>query len=294
MKTIGLLFNPISGSGRSSKIAARLAEELSRHGYEPLLQESRTVYEGSFLADFFRSIDALLVIGGDGTIRALLQALSESKTPVYLVPGGNESLFARHFGMSRDFSQILAALAAGNFTEATIAQIHQGFFFSMVSLGLDSLVVGKIASTRRGPIGHIGYVKPTLQSLVGFSAPHLSISVDGKTLVQQEQGFAIAANTRQYARNLGLVPEACGTKELLHVRFFPYRRLTDYVPWLWSMAASRPVSLRHSRYASGTTCLIETSTEKPWPVQADGEHVGNTPMQLKTFAGRIKVLLPKL
>ncbi len=291
LRNIGLLYNPISGAGRSKKIATGLADQLSSRGYQPALRESQPSYDPTDLRNFLKGLDALLVVGGDGTIRTLLDGLSESGTPVYLVPGGNESLFARHFGMSRQPSQILAALSGARTAEATIAAIHQSFFFSMVSLGLDSLVVGKIARTRCGPIGHIGYVKPTLQSLLEYSAPALTVAVDGKVLVREEPGFVIAANTRQYARNLGLVPEACGTKELLHVRFFPYRRIADYLPWLWSMTTRRPVSLNKSLYVAGTNCTIETGAAA-WPIQADGEYVGDTPAALSTVARRIKVLLP--
>lgn len=293
VRRVGLLFNPISGAGRSRKIASALAATLRERGYEAILQESRATYDQAALREFLGSLDALLVVGGDGTIRALLEALGTTGTPVYLVPAGNESLFARHFGMTRSPHDILAALAAGRISEATIAQINDSFYFSMASLGFDSLVVGKIARHRRGPIGHIGYVKPTLQSIVGFKAPQLKVLVDGKPLIDGEAGFVIAANTDKYARNLGLVPEACGTKELVHVRFFPYRSLSSYLPWLWNLAVGKPVSLKNTVYRAGQQCSIMTAEGSSWPIQADGDYIGESPALVQTMVRRLKVLRPK-
>ncbi|MBN8548707.1 MAG: NAD(+)/NADH kinase [Deltaproteobacteria bacterium] len=292
LQTIGLLFNPISGSGRSRRRAEKLAEFMQSRGLRTKLRESQAHYAPGVLSEFLRSIDAVIVIGGDGTIRALLGDLADSGTPVYLVPGGNESLFAKHFGMQRDPASILAAIQQGRTAEAAFAQFNDDFFFTMLSVGLDSLVVSKIAQTRSGPIGHIGYVKPTLQSLAGFESPRLRVEVDGSVLANDEPGFLIVANTNQYARNIRLVPEACGTKTLLHIRFFPYRGLCNYLPWLWSLALSRPVSLKHSRYAQGSTCHIETTHGLPWPIQADGDYVADTPIKVCAIAKRIKVVLP--
>jgi diacylglycerol kinase family enzyme len=288
---IGVLYNPISGSGRGKAMANSLAEALTGAHIQALICESQHSYEQAALLQYLRSVDALLVVGGDGTIRTLLGALSESQVPAYLVPCGNESLFARHFGMSRLTQKVLQAVTQGKTLHASLARINESFFFNMASLGLDSLVVERIARSRRGPIGHIGYVMPTLKSLSGFSAPQLTVSVDGKKLVNEEPGFVIAANTSQYARNLRLVPEATGNSVMLHVRFFPYRTISHYLPWIWSLAAGRPVSLRGSTYASGKNLIIETG-ERAWPIQADGEHVGETPARIDAAVERLTVLSP--
>ena len=75
-----------------------------------------------------------------------------------MIPGGNESLFARTYGMSARADDLLQAIAAGNCLQQYYGLISGQCikgnkpFFNMASMGLDSLTVKNIGKRT----GHFG------------------------------------------------------------------------------------------------------------------------------------------
>ena len=67
--------------------------------------------------------DLVVVVGGDGTVRKLLRALSRAQTPLYVVPGGNESLIARSYNMSANVDDLLQAIIFGKCQEQYFGSI---------------------------------------------------------------------------------------------------------------------------------------------------------------------------
>ncbi|MCB0337490.1 MAG: NAD(+)/NADH kinase, partial [Bdellovibrionales bacterium] len=115
---ISLVFNPISSSGTTAETAQNLSGFLENQGYKTFVVESKQKmsHYQEILHEFEQS-SCVLVIGGDGTLRKLLKVLAKSQAPVYMIPGGNESLFAKHFGMTANKELLLSALQRNEILE---------------------------------------------------------------------------------------------------------------------------------------------------------------------------------
>ena len=91
-----ILFNPISGSGRSARLAGDLVVELERLAEEagrPLeieLAETRPEPAEHWLDALLDSIELLVVVGGDGAMRLAAPAAMRCGMPVYHYPAGTE------------------------------------------------------------------------------------------------------------------------------------------------------------------------------------------------------------
>lgn len=286
---VGVCYNPISGGGRAKRAATELAELFSSAGIPCSTFETRPRYEPGEVEQHLRSIVALVVAGGDGTIMGLLEPLALTQVPVYMMGFGNESLFARAFGMAPNPRAAFAAVERMAVTRHFYATVNDRPFFSMVSVGLDSEVVSRIAKSRTGPIGFRGYVGPTCAGLLGFRVPKISLSVRGEPVVEEELGYINIASSPHYARSLNPVADASTTHEELVARFYPHRSTWWYLTWLPSLLLGRPIPARRSRRFAGTEMSLST-VPSGVPVQADGECVGETPVLIRRSSRMLLVL----
>src|SRR6478609_7616343 len=110
---IVVLVNPSSGRGRGAAAAARAVEHL-----EALADEVR-VLVGASVDDTRRlAVEAvasrpraLVVVGGDGTLSSVLDAVVGSDVPIALVPAGTGNDLARALGLPFEASDAASAAA---------------------------------------------------------------------------------------------------------------------------------------------------------------------------------------
>jgi len=287
--SVGIIFNPISGSGRAAKFAEHIRAVLEQNNFRPVLRESQRSYERQELSTFLEGLHALIVVGGDGTLMPLLEALAESRVAVSMFPAGNESLFARLFGMKADDADLLARLRLPDAEKHFYGIVNGKPFFSMVSVGLDADVVTLLSEMRCGPVGTKGYVKPLMTALRKFRVPTLTVKTKERTLIDRREGYLNIANCAEYARSLCLVPEAASTKPELHARFYPHQSKFFYFRWLLPLLLRRPLTGLSSELFAVSELEVEGSPPGIF-AQADGEAIGSLPLKFSISKKPIRVL----
>jgi diacylglycerol kinase (ATP) len=270
-----IVYNPISSGGNALQLAERFNDVLTRHGIDARAQESeRKMTRYRRIAEEISASDLLVVIGGDGTVRKLLRILSRAGTPLYVVPGGNESLIAKSLGTSPDPNDLLAALNGGRYLDQYYGLISGDTikgkkpFFVMASMGLDSLTVKRIGK-RKGPLNDFVYAWHAVIGLWSLHHPTITLTVDGERVVERQQGYMIVANSPAYAKDLAIVPKADPAVETLTAGFLAgASRYHELVKGL-RIVQRRPARLP-LRYFSGKE--IELELHHPtYPLQVDGD-----------------------
>jgi diacylglycerol kinase (ATP) len=262
-KKVLIIFNPISSAGNTEALAYEFGEFLTHHGIDVEVCESEKKMKSyKRIAADITMRDLLVVVGGDGTVRKLLPLLSKTDTPVYVVPGGNESLFARSYGMSANAEDLLS----GNGIQGGKP------FFIMASMGFDSLTIKQIGK-RKGPINDSTYVWCGLSALVSLHHPTVTISIEGQTVIDHKSGYIIVANSPAYARNLQLVPGASPSVNELVIGFLPGARRQHELIKTLRMLQHKPAGLP-LQYFSGRNISL-TLHAPSYPLQVDGDYFRN-------------------
>ncbi len=237
-----LLLNLNAGRGRAASIAASLDAALRARG---VLAERIDVHApdaDSHLAAAASELDAIIVMGGDGTVHHALPMLLHTKAALYHFALGTENLVARELGHRADTSHAARLIAAGRTRTLDTGSIATSSvpnestsptpFVVMASMGPDASVVHRLDATRNGPISHLSYLRPILAELVRPVLPRMSIEADGVTLVTDKAGLLVVANSRQYALRTDPAPEARPDDGLLDVAFFPASHAVAAGIWL--------------------------------------------------------------
>ncbi len=290
-----ILHNPRSGRGRSASIVDALDAALRASGRDLDIVEVGAPSLGHLL----RRADAIVIVGGDGTVHHALVDLVAANRPLCIAPMGTENLLARELSMRPD-----AALIARTLGEAHIRPFDVGAargaratrrFAVMLSVGPDASVIHRLARARRGSISHTSYIRPIVQEALRPQLPALTIDADGRRIVENRTGLLVVANSRQYALRVDPAADADPADGLLDIVFFPCSTALGAVLWLVRSRCRRALRRRGCIAARAKRIRIEPGADWPagasLPLQLDGEAVelGAGPIDVTIEPGALPV-----
>ena len=289
MRRAALLVNPRAGRRRGARTLERIAAELRRSfALEVISTEGprhcrelarRAVQDG---------LDALFVLGGDGTLRVAAGELLGSATALGPLPGGTTNVVATALGLPRDLVAAARALATGSAREMDAGRAGEGVFLMQVSGGLDARVMAAVDERWKRRFGKLAIAWTALREWARYAFPLYTLEVDGEPVAAT--GFVVA-NLAEYAGGFAIVPGARADDRQLELLLFRGRRRRDALGFALDLARGR-----HARRADveirrlGRVVLVDPS---PLVLQGDGDPLTATPpFELRLSARRLRVLAP--
>jgi diacylglycerol kinase family enzyme len=278
--SIVLIVNPFASRVDDARVRA-VEAALSRAGQVDTRVTERRAH-ATELAAAADGADAVVVFGGDGVVNEALNGLPPD-VPFGAVPGGGTSVFARALGLPRDpveaAERVAAAISGGRARRITLGRVDGRRFSFAAGLGLDAEMVRRVDARGRsrdgrrpGDLAFVSELAGLLRSERFAIAPGFEIEGLGRAAA------AFVANCDPYTY-AGRVP--------LHVA--PRARFElglDLVAPVALTAAALPRFVAYAVRGKGQTAAkdildghdldrIEITCDRPLPLQADGEDLGD-------------------
>jgi diacylglycerol kinase family enzyme len=226
--------------------------------------------------------DAVVVFGGDGSVNEALNGIVDA-VPFGAIPGGGTSVFARALGLPRDpvaaAERVADAIAAERTRRITVGRVEGRRFGFSAGVGFDAAVVRRVDALGRARDGRrpgdLAFTYELLRVLAGSRfklEPALEVRGHGRAAA------VFVANCDPYtyagAIPLHVAPEArfeLGLDLVAPVRISPQTlpRLARYVVRGKGQQAAADVLYAHD------LDRIEITCDRPLPLQADGEDLGD-------------------
>ena len=215
-KHILAIINPVSGTGSKDKIP-RLIETVINHDINDV-SIIMSEYQGHAYELARQAVndgmDAVVAIGGDGTVNEVGRALAGTITALAIVPCGSGNGLARHLRISMNASRALQVLNNGVVGEFDYCTVDGRPFFCTCGMGFDATVSYKFSN--EGTRGFISYIKTTITEFFKYAPQRYVIDIDGKQM--EENAFVIACcNAAQYGNNAYIAPRATMQDGLIDV-----------------------------------------------------------------------------
>ena len=216
-KKILFVINPISGGKKKTAFNKQVLEVLDLKKFNPTFQQTTKpnhAYELGKRA-IEEKYDAVVAVGGDGTINELGAALVGSGIPLGIVPEGSGNGLALYLGIPMNETAAIRRLNRFETVDVDSGVINDKPFFNIAGMGFDATVSDRFANdTMRGPIG---YLRSIVNVLAKFKPSKYSLNIDGKSY--EREAFMISvANSPQYGNNAYIAPNASVNDGLLDVR----------------------------------------------------------------------------
>lgn len=284
-----LIENPRAGAGRSELIARSVAALVRRGAsVERIATESAAhTREAAQEAAKSELFDALIVAGGDGTIRDAASGLIGRALPFGLIPAGTGNVLAAELGLPGAPEALADYLSGGKVRAVTGGTANGRLFLFMTGVGLDAEIVARLHLPLARRIGRSAYAPAILSALVAAPRPLLTVSIANRTI---SAAWAIAAKSSRFAGPFLLTRKAGLLKQGLQLVSVESRsRIADTL----RLAALPFGMLEHMPGVHIDACeraLIEG--DRPTPVQIDGDICGTTPVEIGQASAPVNVIVP--
>jgi diacylglycerol kinase (ATP) len=267
-----ILYNPVSGAGRAATAGRNSADQLRAAGHDVQLTPTRLESPREWLDAALRGYEILVIVGGDGAVRIGAASASRAKAAIYHLPFGTENLFAREFGMTRDPQMLVTAIERNQTQTIDMGLANGRTFLLMASIGFDAEVVHDLASRRGSSISHFSYIPPIVAQLWKWKPPRLRVCVDDRCAIENETGFIVIANSRQYGWRFNPAGRALVNDGLLDVAFFPTASRAGLLQWALRCRSQRHLDHPGLSYSTGKHITVESDV--PQHYQLDGDPPG--------------------
>ncbi len=296
-RSILILANPISGMGRGLRIAREVAGSASAADIRAAIY---TQHPSTLPPDLLASAPTVIVVGGDGTLRCvvdrLLQVIPDPQPlpHVAIIPLGTANLMAHHlecmWGKGPIGPQVIQAILGGFHRHIDLASANGTAMLAIAGAGFDAQVVHNLATIRRGPITHASWLLPTLRGLFGYRFPPITVALDGHTVLADTPAIAFVGNIPEYGAGFSVTPAARPDDRLLDVCLLPCDSWQRVIELGILCANQHQVTSDHALYRRAKRVKITSPT--PVPVQIDGDEAGFTSLSIDLLPRQLTFIVP--
>jgi diacylglycerol kinase (ATP) len=314
-RTAAIIYNPVKVDIDGLRSAADA--EAAAAGWEKSLWFETTVDDvgqGVTAEALAANIDLLVVAGGDGTVRAVLEAVRGHDIPVALLPSGTGNLLARNLKMTlNDMPGSIRAAFTGVEKHIDLGMISieradgsrdEHAFVVMAGLGLDAKMIANTDEDLKAKAGWAAYVKAIVASLRDPDELHLRFRLDDGTPKRATVHTLIVGNCGSLPANILLMPDAViddGLFDLMMTRpggVLGWLRVWTKVAWTngvvrrtkaGRLVAGEQKNDRDLRYETGT--VLRARLSRPEEIELDGDGFGKaTAFKAWIEPGAIRVI----
>lgn len=290
---IAFILNPISGKRPADPEALARCIQLNFPGAAMRLTRSpghATELARDFAAQQF---EAVVAIGGDGTINETARGLVGTKTALGVIPRGSGNGFARELGMPLNFEEAVVRLQRGSVFSCDIGRANGELFLNVAGVGLEAEIAWQFMQHGKngGARGKWPYFKLGAKTVFSYRPAVLDITADGKT-VQGAPLTLVFANGRQYGSNFKIAPRANlgdGLLDMVVVQNAPKWKLALAAPGFFT-DSWRPFGLTYTQTVKHVTLTCEGA----FPYHIDGEpRQADGKLEIAVETHALNVLFPQ-
>ncbi len=293
-----------------------LKKKLFYHEYLPAIsgifdvevKETLSKNDAKFLASKFtdRYTDVLLAAGGDGTVHQVVNGIlrgreNDTKLPtVGVIPIGSGNDFARGAGLKGNVDQILEKLSCFKTRPVDVGVIefcpspHGGskkdlaYFINVADIGMGPEVVARVLQSGR-PFGSaVSYYKSILKTFLTYEPMVVKATADEWGWEGKVRTLAVA-NGKYYGHGLCIAPDARLDDRKFSVFICGNVSVFDFIRHTGALKKGKTVVMDEVFYKTATT--IRFSSDRPCPIEGDGEILGWLPASVRLIEKQLNFLV---
>lgn len=283
-----VIYNPVAGPKIVTKID-RLRALLESRGTPFEFVKTSGPGDAVLLAKAaaHAGADAVLAVGGDGTVNEVANGLAGSGTRLAVIPHGTGNVFAQEADLPKTVEGCLDLLDIGKTIEIPLARAEDRYFVLLASAGFDAEVVERMSHRQKNFLGIGAYVLSGMRHLLR-PQPTLWIEFPGRE--RMEVQVVIVCRGKMYGGGVTMAPAANLEGNTLQVVAL---RKTGRLALLgFALNALR------GKHTSSPAVLIREErsvfvrSRIPSAVQVDGDYLGPLPVRFEMTDVRLRIVVP--
>ncbi len=296
-----VVYNPVKVD--VAHIKAAVGTAAAHAGWRDVLWLSTTadeVGQAQTRRALARGATLVVAAGGDGTVRAVAEALRDTDASLGILPSGTGNLLARNLNLPlTDLDEACTIAFAGDDRAIDIGlaaitradgENAEHAFLVMAGLGIDAAMMAKTRPALKRRFGWLAYVDAGFRALPETSKVRLGIALDGDEERSAHVSTILVANCGSLPGAIELIPDAILDDGKLDIALIQPKTVLGWLAvWrrvTWENRVLRRTSLGRSIirmtdrgqrteliYLRGGS--IRLTVDAPEPIELDGDEFGD-------------------
>ena len=301
-KKVVIVYNRNSGKQLFASMMAKINEIFKRLkdqlGFKTVeLREIKRFDEIPAIAKEMKAeqVDWVVIAGGDGTIRALIEQLSNNNYLPYIsvFPAGTVNLVAKELLMSGDPYKWAKRVLKGVEVPVYLGRANGHVFLTVTGIGFDSLVVDNVTEKEKKLLNKLAYVlqgTEIMRKEVLFSnwRYRFQVRIDDEE-EWHEASSVIVGKSRYYAGRYNLFRGASLSTPWLYTALFTGAKRADFIRYaaciaMEALGLDKDIVVRRAKRLE-IRCNVED-----FAAELDGDAVTSAPLSIELEDEPIRLL----
>ncbi len=238
MRKTLFIVNPEAGKKEGKHLKSKI-EKLwtqGKIGYEIYITQDHADISAGVEKAKAESFTEIIVVGGDGTLLAVVNALGDHAIPIGVIPCGTGNDFVRSQSIDLDINQaLMIALTSDAVKDVDIGRCNSTGFLNIASVGIDAAIVKRTQSVKKWIKSPLAYLIASIIEIITYEPIQITLTIDGQVYHRRIELVAIS-NGRYYGGGMKIAPMANpsdGFYDLIVINKMKKRRLLWLLPRLY-------------------------------------------------------------
>jgi YegS/Rv2252/BmrU family lipid kinase len=294
MKKALVVLNPSSGTAGGDKAEEALKGYLDKANlkYEIILTKKDENVGEVIRRRLKEGFDLVVAAGGDGTVSAVIDGLMKTSIPLSILPMGTGNLLAKELNIPLKIEDAVGVISSSpRSKKIDVMKIDKRIFVLNASVGYSPIILRSTTTSEKNRFGNLAYFVNAIIHLFRLRLRGYEITVDGKVDTSRAVECMVF-NAGAVARILyPKGPEVNLYDGHLDVWVLTLKTFLDYFRYPFYAAIGRPGKLLPPMLSAEHSISIKS--KRSMLVQADGDVIGKTPVEIEIIPGALTVLVPE-
>jgi YegS/Rv2252/BmrU family lipid kinase len=232
-------------------------------------------------------VDAVVAVGGDGTMNEIADGLAGSATRLAFVPHGTGNVFAREFSLPESVEGCLDLLSSGKTIAVRMAKANERRFVLLASAGFDAEVVERMNPRQKNLLGIGAYVLCGARHLLR-SQPSLWIEFPDRGRFEAQA--VIVVRGKKYGGNVTIAPDGDIAGDTFQVIALLRKGRWSIAKFALDALRGKHTSSRHVLVRESPSLFVRSTI--PSACQVDGEYLGPLPVRFAVTDDLLRIVVP--
>ena len=239
-----------------------------------------------------QGFDTVAAAGGDGTVSAVANGLIGTDARLGIIPLGTANVLARELGIPLALADACALLHGPNATTHIDAMKVKGkHYFTQIGIGVDAVMIRDTTVEHKRWLGNGAYVWTAATRFIGFQPHRFSIAADDRRARPRALQVVLANSGSLGTSGLRRGPDVEVDDGKIEVCILRAQTLLNFLSVGWSVVRGRHKEDRNIQFLPAERA-VAVHTDRPLPVQGDGEVIGETPLEVQVVPHALPVVVP--
>jgi YegS/Rv2252/BmrU family lipid kinase len=293
-KKVFIIANPKAGSMDVDQFTEDLAGVFaeSNHTYKLHFTQPDEEVAATLNKAIQDGWDVIAAAGGDGTVSMVADSLQGLDIPLGILPMGTGNVLAQELGIPQELGQA-ADLILGEHKRRPVdgMKIQDHIYLLYIGAGISSAIMEDASQQSKRRFGQVAYVWAGLKKLAGWQPVHFKLEIDGRKLSSSAIEIGVT-NTRIAGGKLFEWGEDIAVDDnCVLVCIVRSKSLLDYIQIFFDLLLGRTNRSKRIRCFEAQD-RIKIGAATALKVEADGELVGETPVEIAVIPHAVTIIVP--